>query len=293
MKFKTTLLLFASALVLAGCGESPTPQNVLESIQINSAHAKTEYSVGDTISPTGLYIIRNYTLERDEVEYDDIASECTFSPSLTTPLQESDTSVTVTYKGKSASYSITVSPQTSQVTADFTERHTQEGEIPTTGNTDNVTKFKQTLNQYYITNEDLAITSLSGAYAQITGDSKGFQVTETRNYDQVLVLGGRKQIADITLTFATTIRNVTINCEAYCKYDTYNTAYNVDYNTSLTVNGVKEEIAAHQASDVNEFKSLKFDVNSKSIHIEVPNTNSGDSEDKKGNRIIVYQMIFE
>ena len=295
MKLKSTLLLFTATLSLAGCGDTPAPQqNVLESIQINSAHAKTEYSGGDTISPTGLYIIRNYTLERDEVAYEDIASECTFSPSLTTPLKESDTTVTVTYKGKSASYTITVEGQADMMTVDFTEEHEQEGTLPTTGDTNN-SKFKDIINTYYISNESLAISTFSGEFAQLTSgdENEPFYVTETRSYDQVMVLGGRKKAVDITLTFETTIKKITINCEAYCKYVSYNSSYNVDYDTSLTINGVTKNIAAHKDSDENEVQHLDYTINSTLIHIEAPNTNTGASSDKKGNRILVYQMFFE
>ena len=46
-------------------------------------------------------------------------------------------------------------------------------------------------------------------------------------------------------------------------------------------------------SDENEVQHLDYTINSTSIHIEAPNTNTGASSDKKGNRILVYQMFFE
>ena len=293
MKLKSTLLLCASILALTGCGNTPEEGNKLVSISIATSPTKSSYSVGDKLDPTGLVINAVGTKETYTVAYEGNEEKFSFAPSLNEELDIDDTSVVVTYEEKTTIWTIEISDTSSSFTADFTVKHEKVDDIPSTGNTNNAANFVKTLNKYYLTEEDVQISTLTGAYAQITGDSKGFQVTKNRNIPQTLIFGGQKQIADLTITFSNTIKSVSFVCEAYSKYVAYSSTYNTDYDTSLTVNNVKKEITAHQASDVNETQTLKYVVNSTSIHIEVPNTNTGDEEDKKGNRILVYQMIFE
>ena len=173
-------------------------------------------------------------------------------------------------------------------TVDFTVPHEKVDNVPSTGDSTN-SKFLTILNKYYFTNTNVTIESISGTYININA---GFSVTETRSYPQMLMIGSRNNEADFTFNFVNTIKSVTFVCEAYCKYVSYNSTYNVDYATYLTVNGEKKDIAIHAASDVNETQNLKYTVNSKQVRLQAPNTNTG-GEDTKANRIIVYQMVFE
>ena len=81
----------------------------LDSISIATSPSKTTYTAGETFDPTGLVINRTYSDESsDTYTYSGHTSEFSFTPSLTTPLTTSDTSVTITYDGKTCSLPITV-----------------------------------------------------------------------------------------------------------------------------------------------------------------------------------------
>ena len=81
----------------------------MSSISVSTAPTKTSYYVGQTFDPTGLVIRRTYSDNTyDTYTYADHTSEFTFSPSTSTSLTTSNTSVTISYGGKSTSQSITV-----------------------------------------------------------------------------------------------------------------------------------------------------------------------------------------
>ena len=173
-------------------------------------------------------------------------------------------------------------------TVDFTVPHEKVDNIPSTGDTSN-NKFLSMLNKYYFTNSNVTVDSISGSYININA---GFSVTPTRSYSQMMVLGSRRNNVDLTFNFVNTIKSVTFVCEAYCKYVSYGSVYNVDYSTYLTVNGEQKDLGIHTASDVDEIQNLKYTVNSKQIRLQAPNTNTG-GDDTKANRVIVYKMILE
>ena len=81
----------------------------LANISIYTAPTKLTYYAGDTFDPTGLVIRRNYSdNSTDTYTYSGHTSEFTFSPSLNTALKTTDTSVSITYNGRSVSQNITV-----------------------------------------------------------------------------------------------------------------------------------------------------------------------------------------
>lgn len=81
----------------------------LTSISIETHPTKTTYDAGEYFNPSGLVIRRYYSDESSSLyTYANHTSEFTFSPALNTALKVSDTSVTITYGGKSTSQSITV-----------------------------------------------------------------------------------------------------------------------------------------------------------------------------------------
>ena len=81
----------------------------LSSISVKTAPTKLSYEVGDNFDPTGLVITRHYSnSSSSDYTYANHTSEFSFNPSLETALTTSDTSVTITYGGKSTTQSITV-----------------------------------------------------------------------------------------------------------------------------------------------------------------------------------------
>ena len=93
-------------IVVTYAGSGPT----LSSIEVSTAPTKVAYAEGETFDPTGLVINRIYSSGSPSTyAYAGHESEFTFSPTTSTALTTSDTSVTITYGGKSTSQAITVS----------------------------------------------------------------------------------------------------------------------------------------------------------------------------------------
>jgi len=85
----------------------------LSSISVATAPTKVTYTAGEYFDPTGLAITRTYSdSTSDTYAYAGHTSEFTFSPSASTSLTTSNTSVTITYSGKSTSQAITVNAAT-------------------------------------------------------------------------------------------------------------------------------------------------------------------------------------
>ena len=86
-----------------------TADKTLSSISVSTAPTKTSYLEGEYFSPSGLVITRTYTdSTSDTYAYAGHTSEFTFSPSTSTALTTSNTSVAITYGGKTTSQAITV-----------------------------------------------------------------------------------------------------------------------------------------------------------------------------------------
>lgn len=82
----------------------------LSSIAIKTAPTKTSYEAGNNFDPTGLVITKTYSDgSTADVSYASDSENFSFSPSPSTALTTGDSSVTITYGGKSCSQSITVS----------------------------------------------------------------------------------------------------------------------------------------------------------------------------------------
>lgn len=82
----------------------------LSSIAVKAAPTKTTYTAGEYFAPAGLKITLTYSdSTTEDVTYSTSnSSSFTFSPSTSTALTTSNTSVTITYGGKSTSQAITV-----------------------------------------------------------------------------------------------------------------------------------------------------------------------------------------
>ncbi len=88
-----------------GGGGTPT----LSSIAVKTAPTKTSYTEGENFDPTGLVITRTYSdASTSDWSYAGHTSDFSFTPSLSTALTTGNTSVTITYGGKSTSQAITV-----------------------------------------------------------------------------------------------------------------------------------------------------------------------------------------
>ena len=82
----------------------------LSGISVATAPTKTTYVVDEYFNPAGLVINRNYSdSTSDTYTYADHTFEFSFTPSTSTALTVANTSVTITYGGKSCSQAITVS----------------------------------------------------------------------------------------------------------------------------------------------------------------------------------------
>ncbi len=87
---------------------APTAKT-LSSITIYEEPDKLSYTAGEYFDPTGLEITRTYSdNSEDNYSYAGHTSEFTFSPSTSTALTTGNTSVTITYGGKSCDLPITV-----------------------------------------------------------------------------------------------------------------------------------------------------------------------------------------
>ena len=134
MKTKNlSYILFAILFIFTSCGDGTTnsghsdiidnPQfekSVLDSITVKTLPTKTQYSVGETLDPTGLVLQGNYidyfsdgstqTSKRD-IDYNTYKKELAFSP--TNLSTEGSINITVTYNKKSTTFNITVGKSSS------------------------------------------------------------------------------------------------------------------------------------------------------------------------------------
>lgn len=85
------------------------PAPTLVSIAVKTAPTKTSYTAGEYFDPTGLVITLTYSdNSTEDVTYAGHTSDFTFSPTTSTQLTTSHTSVTITYEGKTCNQAITV-----------------------------------------------------------------------------------------------------------------------------------------------------------------------------------------
>lgn len=128
-----SFILFAILLIFTSCGDGTTnsgnsdindnPQfekSFLDSITVKTLPTKTQYSVGETLDPTGLVLQGNYidyfsdgstqTSKRD-IDYNTYKNELAFSP--TNLSTEGTINITVTYNKKSTTFNITVGKSSS------------------------------------------------------------------------------------------------------------------------------------------------------------------------------------
>ena len=215
MKLKSSLLACATLLALSGCGESvnPEPENVLNSIEIDSSLAKVEYKEGDLLDPSNLLIKCNWTKGEIDVYYEECPAEFTFLPSLETELKTSDTSVTVTFKGKSSSYEITVSEKEEyeEYTLDFSSIDMGSKRQIFGTEDDFTTLVSKALNDQV--EEDL----LTGINVTSNNSVKLEQSDFPSKFDNVqgLIIGTSKYDGEIEFQFSKKLHSVSIEIQQY------------------------------------------------------------------------------
>ena len=117
----------------------------LTSIAVSTAPTKLTYVVDECFNPTGLVITRNYSNSTsDTYTYANHTSEFSFNPSLSTGLTTENTTVTITYGGKSTTQAIAVTSSggggsfesgSQRISASTTSSYYETGDICPTGNT--------------------------------------------------------------------------------------------------------------------------------------------------------------
>ena len=295
-RFLLPFVLLASMLMGCANNSTPTPapeEEGIKSIAVTTNPTKTDYTVGDFFEPAGLKI--TVTDKKDQtsvVEYDSHQSDFTFSPSLTTALTTDDTKVTLTYQTLTADINITVTEPASEdldkidFTMDFSLNPTKQDNIPVTLDTAN-SKFKDSLNKYYIDSSDVSITDVTGGYANLNTPTD----LGTNRKVKFMTLSSRNQDCDMTLRFTETIKAIKVYAEAFVKYVAYTQSYSVDLGSTLSINDSEEwDLGIHSASDENETEAKVFTVNSDTIRFVVHNEEHTDTQ---AHRVLIHKIEFE
>lgn len=119
-------------LLFMGTSAIAKVEKEIDSISISTHPTMLSYVVGDHFDPTGLVIDVLYDDDsHDSVPYAGNEAKFSFSPSLTTALTSSDTSVAITYGGKTANESISVVEDTLQeivISGDMTKKSYSVGD---------------------------------------------------------------------------------------------------------------------------------------------------------------------
>lgn len=123
----------------------------LSSIAIKTAPTKVSYTAGEKFDPTGLVITKTMSDESTEdVAYADHASDFTFKPSLSTALTTGDTSVTITYGGKTTTCDITVNAASVTEYASLADLIATEGTPTSSGKQVKVTLTEEIIKSIYV-----------------------------------------------------------------------------------------------------------------------------------------------
>lgn len=108
----------------------------LDKIDVKTAPTKTTYTEGEFFAPAGLVITKTYSdKSTEDVSYADHSSDFTFSPTTSTALQTSHTSVTITVGGKSTTQTITVNAVTKYTITFIDKLQGRDGYAGPTGHT--------------------------------------------------------------------------------------------------------------------------------------------------------------
>lgn len=212
MRVKSLLLLTSSLVLLAGCGSnqpSVIPDEVI-SISIDTEPTKVSYKKGEKLDPTGLIIEVNKTNGSETLSYQGHESEFTFKPSLDKELEETDTSVKVTYRDKNAFFTIAVEKETAKYTISFAEFDLGGVEQIQSKDPQFNTQIKSFLNEK-ANNHISEFTSTSDNRVRLENSVFAGEYGSI----QALILASKKSEGSINITFNQKLKAVTIKAQQY------------------------------------------------------------------------------
>lgn len=165
-----------------------TPKSI-SSIAVKTAPTKTTYEAGETFDPTGLVITVTYSdSSTSDISYANAQSSFSFSPDTSTTLTTDNTSVTITYSGKTCSQPIIVnapkvlsSISVSGYTTNFVEGDTFS--------------FGGTVTAHYSDSTTADVTS------SVT--FSGYNMTSVGNQTVIVSYGGKSTTYSITVSIGT------------------------------------------------------------------------------------------
>lgn len=206
----------------------------LTNVTIKTPPVKTEYTAGETFDPAGLYLQATYTdtysdgTQKENIEFIDCETEAvTFTG---TDFAEAGTkTVTVTYKGKNATFSVKV---------------TEKPTFPTIGN-------------YKITGEDIIISDFSDITVSGSSDAEfniSFLATKQTLLSLLEISNIAKAFPNATITaddkISYTINGGTKRGDIPADIFTYNTLVDNEFK-DLTTFAIEGKILIDETTDVN------------------------------------------
>lgn len=161
----------------------------ISSIAVKTAPTKTTYEAGQTFDPTGLVITATYSdSTTSDISYASNPTAFTFDPTTSTALTTGNTSVTITYGGKSTSQSISVSAAKVLSSISISGQTTSFAEGDTFS-------FGGTVTAHY-TDSTTANVTASATFS-------GYNMTTVGNQTVTVSYGGKSQTYQITVSQGT------------------------------------------------------------------------------------------
>lgn len=245
-----------------------TPKS-LSSISVKTAPAKTSYESGEYFDPTGLVITATYSdsTTRD-ISYAESPSGFTFTPTTSTALTTGDTSIQITYGGKSCNQAITVtqaktlsSISISGYSTSFTEGDSFSFGGTVTAHFSDSTSENVTASATY---SGYSMTTVGNHTVTVTYTYKGTSKTATY---QISVSAGT--LSSITLSGQTTsyVKDATFSFDGVCTANFANGYQKVVTPTSvsspdMSSGGTKSVTVSYTYNGVTESASYNITVSS-------------------------------
>lgn len=231
-----------------------TPEPTISGIRVTSMPNKTTYVVGETLDLTGLVV---HTYDENGNNLEDVTNACSFNPAEGTTLNNLGTiSISVSYQGLVASFSVTVNEQggggedpnpdvpvesstfvkVTENKADWTGTYLivyEAGQLAVNGamlesSADNAPKVEVTINNNQIAyTEEIA----KAAFEVTSAGSNKYYFKSTTN----LYIGrtANKNGIDISTSKLTNTINIVINTSGFTTYVYGESGCNLEYNPSL------------------------------------------------------------
>lgn len=232
----------------------------VSSVAVKTAPSQVKYNAGDFFNPANLVITATYSDNTTEDIQYAANTGFSFSPSLTTALTTSDTSVTITYGGKSASQSITVYTKTVvsiAIKTNPTKMSYKVGESFSSTGLEITATYISGLTEDFTTGFTITPSSYTFVAADETAGSKDFTITYSGQTTTLTVTvasivgpipGGRYYIMNSAKTYALnaaasasaspTAFNLSTANNALMPFDVDLVADN-EYEISITISSTK------------------------------------------------------